>query len=472
MALDALVREVEGSLKAGKVFSDEVTRTAYSYDATPGYRGLPDFVVFASSPEEVSEVLRIASLHGIPVIPRGAGTSLCAGAVPVSGGISLVLSKMNRIIKVDPDNCTAVVEPGVVTADLHAAVEAQRLFYPPDPGSMKVCTLGGNVAANAGGLRGVKYGVTRDYLLGLEAVLASGTRFRVGGETIKNVTGYDLPRLLAGSEGTLAVFTEIILKLLPMPESRRSILAPFSRMDDAAHTILSIFSAGVTPAILEIMDRVTIRAVEQWKSAGLPLDASAVLLIEVDGPEEAVQEEAQAVLRACSSNGATGVRTATTMEEREELWTARRSALSALARVKPTTILEDATVPRGRIPEMFRSVERIASIYGVQIGTFGHAGDGNFHPTVLTDLRDPEEKKKAEKAIGEIFRAALRLGGTLTGEHGIGAAKARFLPLEAGPTELRLYRDIKAVFDPKGILNPHKAIGDRTGGSSVGSGVR
>jgi len=450
-----------------KVVGDEYVLTSkeellsYSYDSTAGVDSVvPKLVAKPGSTEEVAEVIKIANEEEINVIPRGAGSNLCGGTIPVENSVVVVLTRLNKILEIDEENLTATVEAGVITVDVHDAVEEKGLFYPPDPGSMSVSTIGGNIAECAGGLRGLKYGVTKDYVMGLEVVLPTGEIIEVGGKTVKNVTGYDLPKLYTGSEGTLGIITKAILKLIPKPETHKSMMAIFDELDGAAETISNIISNKVVPVTLEIMDKVTIKTVEDFANIGLPTDAEAILLIEVDGIEEVVERDAKKVIKICEEHGARQVKLAKNDEERDDVWAARRSALSALARMKPTTILEDATVPRSNIPDMIRGVNEIAKKYDLQIGTFGHAGDGNLHPTILTDERDKEEMEKVHKAVEEIFDIALGLDGTLSGEHGIGIAKAGFMAQELGEDGLQALRNIKYSLDPKGLLNPHKLIGD------------
>ena len=429
---------------------------AYSYDATPLYQSLPDGVLFPEDTGQVQAILRLASRAGLKVIPRGSGTNLAAGTVPVEGGLVLVLTRLNRVLEIDTENLTATVQPGAITAPFQAQVEALGLFYPPDPGSIQVSTLGGNVATCAGGLRGLKYGVTRDYVLGLEAVLPSGEVLRTGGKVMKDVAGYDLTRLLVGSEGTLAVITEILLKLVPQPEAKRTALALFTDLADAARAVSGIIAARIVPATLEFLDQGTARVVEEYAHAGIPTDVEAVLLIEQDGAPAAVDQDIERIAAICRETGASDVRVAASAEEAAALMTARRSALAALARLRPTTILEDASVPRSRLAEMVQAIAAIARKYDLRICTFGHAGDGNLHPNFLTDSRDKEEIARVEEAFAEIFETALAMGGTITGEHGVGAAKAGYLEWRIGPTGIELMKRLKSAFDPQGVLNPGK----------------
>lgn len=432
---------------------------AYSYDATPLFQALPDGVIRPGSARQVAEILQLSTEHKIPVVTRGSGTNLSAGTVPIQGGLVLNTGRMNRILEIDSENLTATLEPGVITADVHKAVEALGLFYPPDPGSMRISTIGGNIGECAGGLRGLKYGVTRDYVMGLEAVLPTGEIIRTGGKNTKDVAGYDLTRLLVGSEGTLAVITRATLKLLPLPVARRTALALFADMVSAGRAVSRIIAARIIPATLEFLDNGTLQAVEEYAKVGLPTDVAAVLLLEQDGPEAVCAHDIQKLARICQEEGATEVRVAGTAAEGQELMKARRAALSALARRRPTTILEDATVPRAAIAQMVEAVQRIARQYDLEVCTFGHAGDGNLHPTCMTDERNQDEIHRTEAAFDEIFAVALELGGTITGEHGVGYAKAAHLEWKVGPAGMAVMRGIKSAFDPAGILNPGKILG-------------
>ncbi|MQL51974.1 FAD-binding protein [Desulfofundulus thermobenzoicus] len=453
-AIEALRRE----LGAENVITGPEDLLCYSFDATPDLpEGKPDVVVTPENTGQVVKVVKIARQYGLPVYPRGSGTNLSGGTVPIKGGIVLTTVKMNRIIEVDPSNLTATVQPGVIIQDLNDAVAPYGLIYPPDPGTVATATMGGSVAECSGGLRGLKYGVTRHYVMGVEVVLADGEVVRYGGKTVKNVTGYDMVRLFVGSEGTLGIITEIIVRLIPAPEARESILAGFGSLADAGNAVVGIIEKKVIPATMEIMDRVTVETVENFAHVGLPTDVAAVLLIEVDGIPEVVKSEAAIVREIIAKNNG-WVKTAASEAERDGLWAARRAALPALARRKPTTILEDATVPRSKITEMLLAVEEIGKRHNLIIGTFGHAGDGNLHPTILADGRNAEEMERVRAAVDEIFRAALSLGGTLTGEHGIGMAKMRFLPWEMGDAGVKVLRRIKQALDPDNLLNPGKMV--------------
>ena len=429
---------------------------AYSYDGTAALQQVPCVVVFARSTEQVSDVLRFASGRAIPVVTRGSGTGLSGGSLPTSGCILLCLSQMNGILELDPANLTLLAEAGAITASIAEAASGAGLFYPPDPGSMKISTIGGNVAENSGGLRGLKYGVTRNYVMGLEVVLPDGEVIWTGNKCVKDVAGYSLRDLFIGSEGTLGVITKVLLKLIPPPAARKTMLAVYDDMENAARTVSAIISAKIIPCTLEFLDRVTINCVEDYASIGLPREAEALLLIESDGHPAAVGEEAAAMKEIALAHGASSVETASTQEQAAGLAAARRTAFSALARVGPTTILEDATVPRDRLPEMVRHIQDVAERHRLRIGTFGHMGDGNLHPTFLTNERDEEQMHRVEEAMKEIFAKAVELGGTITGEHGVGIAKKAFLPGAVGELNVEVMRRMKRSFDPRGILNPGK----------------
>jgi glycolate oxidase len=456
--LDEAVRRKLRSIVGDDDFRDDPEAlVTHSYDATPMYQKLPDGVIYPEATQEVAEILKVANEHRIPIVGRGAGSNLCAGTVPVEGGIVVVMNRMNRLLEIDTDNLTATFQTGLNTKEFHAAVESLGLFYPPDPSSMVISTLGGNIMECAGGLRGLKYGTTKDYVIGLEAVLPSGEIIRTGGKLYKDVAGYDLTKLLVGSEGTLAIVTEATVKLLPAPKYKKTMLAMYKDIHAAARTVSSIVGHRIIPATLEFIDNPTLRVVEEFNKIGLPLDMEAVLLIEQDGGDEAVvDKDIEEIIRICRTENAAEVRMAHTAEEAEKLMKARRSALSTLARIRPTTILEDATVPRSRIADMVLEINRIAKKYDVQICTFGHAGDGNLHPTCTTDARNKEEIHRVEQAFEEIFEAAVGMGGTITGEHGVGMVKAPYLEWKVGAAGIELMKNIKRAFDPNNIMNPGK----------------
>lgn len=449
------IPELQQIVNPENVITSFEERLTYSYDSTR-LEYMPEVVVKVKTAEQISQIMKLANEYKIPVTPRGAATGLSGGCLCVKGGISLVMVEMNKILDINPVDLLVTVESGVITESVSKAVEHLKLFYPPDPGSMKSSTIGGNIAENAGGLRGLKYGVTKDYVNSMEIVLPTGEIVNMGSNTVKAVTGYNLVDLICGSEGTLGVITKATLGLLPVPADRASILAFFKDMTDAAKTVRDIVAEGIITATLEIVDKVTINAIEDFLKIGLDRTVGAMLLIEVDGQKGAVGIEADIVSKVCKSNNALSVREAKSAQERDKLWEARRASLSSLSRIKPSTILEDATVQRSRIVELVEAVNEIAQKYGMMIGTFGHAGDGNLHPTILTDLRIPEEAEKTEKVIEEIFKATIALGGTLSGEHGIGITKAQYLKLELSKPVYDLMEKIKNAFDPNDILNPEK----------------
>lgn len=455
--LPATVKQaLEAVLGSGAVKDDPESLVTHSFDATPMLQTLPDAVVYPASTEEVSGVMKVLSEHRIPLVSRGSGTNLCGGTVPLQGGVVMVMHRMNRIIDVDLENLTATVQPGLITKQFTEHVEGLGLFYPPDPSSMAISTIGGNIAENSGGLRGLKYGTTKDYVLGLEAVLADGRVIRTGGKLMKDVAGYDLTKLLVGSEGTLAVITEATLKLVPPPKAKKTMLAMYRDLYDAARTVSKIIENRIIPATLEFLDRPTIRVVDDFAKLGLPHDMEAILIIEQDGDPDTVERDIAVIADICRSHRAERTEIAATQEEAAKLLTARRNALTALARLRPTTILEDATVPRSKIADMVMEINRIADKYNVTICTFGHAGDGNLHPTATTDARDKDEVQRVEAAFEEIFEAAIRLGGTITGEHGVGSVKAPYLEWKVGEAGIEMMKGVKAAFDPHGLLNPGK----------------
>lgn len=439
-----------------QLFTSQEDKISYSYDGTPLIDQLPDAIVRPTTKEQLASVVKLANQEHFAIVPRGAGTGLSGGSIPVKNGIIVDLSRWNRIIEIDKENLTAWVEPGVITSQLHQAVEAVGLFYPPDPGSMNICTIGGNVAENSGGLRGLKYGVTKNYVMGLEVVLPTGEIIQCGGKTVKDVAGYNLKDLFIGSEGTLGIFTKILLKLIPKPETSKTMMAYFHSPIDAGKAVSAIIARKIIPCTVEFLDKTTIQCVEDFAKIGLPTNIESLLLLEVDGHRAVVEEEAQNVALCCKENHASEVKVAATEEEAMKLKTARRSAFSALARTKPTTILEDITVPRSEIAVMLEKIDHISKKYNIRIGTFGHAGDGNLHPTCLTDERNHEEIARAEKAYEEIFIEAVKLGGTITGEHGTGLAKKKFLHLVTGSTAIETMKTIKRGLDPNNILNPGK----------------
>jgi glycolate oxidase len=451
-----LLTDLQKLLGAENVLVEKEDLIPYSFDGTAALRQLPGCVAFARSTEQVAATLKLANRTGTSVVTRGSGTGLSGGSLPSPDCLVLCLAKMNKILELDRANLTIFVETGVTTLEVANAASAAGLFYPPDPGSMKISTIGGNVAENSGGLRGLKYGVTRSYVMGLEVVLPDGEVLWTGNKCVKDVAGYSLRDLFIGSEGTLGVITKVLLKLIPKPPAKQTMVATFAQMDHAAQTVSDIIAAQIIPCTLEFLDRTTIRCVEDFSKVGLPLDCEALLLMETDGHAAAVAEESAKMEAIARRNGALEVRVAKNEEEAAKLAAARRNAFSALARVAPTTILEDATVPRSELAKMIRFVAAVAEKYQLRIGTFGHMGDGNLHPTILTDERNAEEMHRVEAAFKDIFDEAIRLGGTITGEHGVGVAKKSFLPKFAGDAQMRVMRELRKVLDPKGILNPGK----------------
>lgn len=445
------------------VYDKYEDRYCYTYDAsfiTAGKKEVPQLILYPGNAQEVAEILKIANEHKIPVIPRGAGSNVSGGTISRSDAIVMVLTRMNKILNIDKKNMIAEVEPGVLTAHFQGEVEKQGLFYPPDPASRAFSTMGGNVAECAGGPRGAKYGVTRDYVLGLEVVLANGQILNIGARTMKSVAGYDLTRLIVGSEGTLAVITKIIVKLLPLPEAKKTMLVIFDDLFKASETVAQVFMAGIIPTTLELLDNIYIRCIEDYMKIGLPVEAEAVLLIEVDGAKNALDEQIEVISQICREQGAYQIKIAQNENEAEELWTARRSAFAAVSKVKPTIIGEDCTVPRDKIPEVVQKIREIAKKYDITIAVLGHAGDGNLHATILADERDHGEMARVDKAVEEIFMATLAVEGTLTGEHGVGRAKSKYLHLEIGPEGLELMKAIKKTLDPNNILNPGPMLGE------------
>jgi glycolate oxidase len=450
-----ILSELVGLLGPGSVLTSAEDLMVYAFDGTAALTQQPGCVVFVRTAAEIQAVLRLAQRTKTPVVTRGSGTGLSGGSLPVPGCIVLCTVHMNRILEVDRANLTLLAEPGATTLQIAEAAAAAGLFYPPDPGSMKISTIGGNVAENSGGLRGLKYGITRNYVMGLEVVLPDGEILFTGNKCVKDVAGYSLKDLFIGSEGTLGVITRVLLRLIPQPAAKQTLMATFDAMDAAAQTVSDIIAAKIIPCTLEFLDRTTLRCVEDYAKIGLP-DCEALLLMETDGHPAQVAEEAARMEEIARANGCREVRKAATEAEANALAGARRSAFSALARVSPTTILEDATVPRSELARMIRFVDQVAKKHLLRIGTFGHMGDGNLHPTFLTDERNTEEMHRVHVAFREIFDEAIRLGGTITGEHGIGVAKKEFLPKFLGDASMRVMRGLRRELDPQGILNPGK----------------
>ncbi len=450
-------KDFEKIVGAENVFSDLADRQTYAYDSAVLQSVTPALVVKPTSTEQLGQVIALCYKLGLPMTVRGSGTNLSGGTVPDSTDSVVILTQgLNKIIEINSSDLYAIVEPGVVTAKFAAAVAEKNLFYPPDPGSQAVSTIGGNIAENAGGLRGLKYGVTKDYVMGLEFFDCEGNLVKSGSRTVKCVTGYNLGGLMTASEGTLGVISKAILKLVPPPRASKAMMAVFADVQNAADAVADIIAAHILPCTLEFMDKETINMVEDDVKIGLPRDAQAILLVEVDGHPAQVADDAETVEKQLKKNGATEIVVARNAEEKNKIWEARRKALPALARRRPTIVLEDATVPRSKIPAMIKTVNEIAEKYKLLVGTFGHAGDGNLHPSILCDRRDKEEFARVEQAIDELFTRTIEMGGTLSGEHGIGTAKAKWLEKETSKATLEFSRKMRLAIDPKRLFNPSK----------------
>ncbi|OPY76915.1 MAG: putative FAD-linked oxidoreductase [Syntrophorhabdus sp. PtaU1.Bin058] len=455
---DKIIEEIIRTVGEENVLTSPEERKCYSYDGR-NEGVIPDLIVFPSSAEDVSKILKLANQYRFPVIPRGQGSGLTGGSIPVCGGIILVFTRMNRIIEIDTENLTATVEPGVITFDLQQEAARHGLFYPPDPASFKYSSIGGNVAECAGGPNSLKYGVTRDYVLGLEVVKPTGEIINTGVRTMKGVVGYDLTRLFVGSEGTLGIVTKIIMKLIPLPEAKATILALFREVEDAAAAVSAIIAAKVVPSTIEFMDRASIQCSEQASPMGLPEGIGGLLLIEVDGDRESIQPQVEKVNRIVLDKKAIQCDVTGDLQEADRLWQARRVLSQATYNLNPVKIAEDVVVPRSHIPTLIRALEEMEKRFGVPILSFGHAGDGNFHVSIM--IKDtPEDRARAEKAVEALFEETIRLGGTLSGEHGIGTSKSAYLGMELSPEVITTMKKIKELFDPNNILNPGKIFSE------------
>ena len=473
MADRTLVRELQAIVGRDAVIHAPEDLLVYEYDATIE-RGLPEAVVLPTSAEQVSQIVKLARRRGLPVVARGAGTGLSGGAIPAAGGIVLVMTRMKRILEIDAENRLAVVEPGLVNLDLSTALSRYGLYYAPDPSSQKACTLGGNVAENAGGPHCLAYGVTTNHVLGLEVVLADGQIVWLGGKTADR-PGYDLRTLVVGSEGTLAVVTKIIVRLLPLPESAVTLLAIFNKMEQASRAVSSVIAQGIVPAALEMLDKMTMRAVEEAVHAGYPPDAEAVLLIEVEGLQDTAGQEAEAIRALCEELGAREVRIGFTPGEREALWAGRKGALGALGRLAPSYYILDGTVPRTKLPQVLQGVYEVGDRYGFPIANVFHAGDGNLHPNIPFDESQPGEVEKVLEAGADIMRICVEAGGTITGEHGVGMEKRDFMRWIFSDDDLEAMKRIQAAFGSEQRFNPGKifpALGSGESTSRRGAVIR
>ena len=451
------IQALEDLVGKENVYSDKAHMIAYSYDATRT-RYEPDAVVFPRHEEDISRILIYCNHHGIVITPRGAGSGFTGGALPTNGGITLAMEKhMNKILEIDMENMVAVVQPGVINMDLQKAVEAVGLFYPPDPASEEYSTIGGNVSENAGGMRAAKYGITKDYVMALRAVRANGDIIRAGKRTIKDVAGYNIAGILTASEGTLAVISEITVKLLPKPKFRKAYMGVFPSVEDAMNAVFKSLASGANPVAMEFMDALVVQALKEKLGVALPEDAGALLIGDVDGNViEEVDFQLNILETSFKENGAQGFVVADTDEERDKLWYARRNASPSITIYGSKKLNEDISVPRSMLPQALKNIYAIGAKYGFKVPCFGHAGDGNIHVNVMVDGSDAKQLDAGHKAIEEIFEMVVEMGGTLSGEHGIGTSKAPFMHIAFNDAELQLFKDIKKAFDPKGILNPGK----------------
>ncbi len=450
------ISKLRSILGKDNVLTSKEDLNAYSYDGTTSWAHMPDVVVLPMTTEQVSEILKLANENKIPVTARGGGTNLSGGSVPIKGGIVLCTTRMNKVLEISKANLTAIVEPGVVLQDFNDILAKQGLFFPPDPQSFYGCTIGGSVAENAGGPRCLKYGVMKQYVLGLEVVMADGYVMKLGGVTVKNRTGYELAMLLTGSEGTLGIMTKIILRLLPMPQAHKSMMAVYDEIDVAAQVVTDILEAGIIPAKIEYVDNFVIRRIEEITPMGLPVDAQVLLLVQVDGSPAAVDADAEQILEILKKGGARVARMAKDVAEEDMFWKARSAGFAAVFSAAHTIVSEDIAVPRDRLAEFVRIQTEISERTGFFIQLLGHAGDGNIHPAIFTDIRDKEQFSKANEAMAEIVKAAIDMGGVLSGEHGIGLEKQKYLKMAMDPVAIEIMKKIKKIMDPNNILNPGK----------------
>ena len=456
MIKESLIGEFQRIVGKENVLTTPEALKAYSYDGTTSWIHEPDVVVFPTSTKEISEIMKIANAEKIPVTPRGGGTNVSGGSVPWHGGIVLCTTKMNKILKIDKENLTATVEPGVVLQDLTLRLMKEGLFFPPDPQSFLGATLGGIIAENAGGPACVKYGVTKQYILGLEVVLANGDIINLGGRTLKNVVGYDLIHIFISSEGTLGIISRAELKLNPLPKARKTIMAVYSDVAVAGESVYKVLENGVIPGKIEFLDNWVINRIEEMMPMGLPKDADAVLLFECDGIPEAVEKETEQIVEITKRYGAVDVRVARDQAEADKYWLARRAGFAAVFGKAPTVLAEDVTVPRNKIPDLIRKCKEVAKKYNLEITVLGHAGDGNLHPSILTDINNKEAYDRAIKGLDEIIESTVELGGVLSGEHGIGLEKQKFFRRVIDPNVINLMKGIKQLVDPNNIMNPGK----------------
>ena len=458
MLMNKTIKDLEKILTSDNILYELEERYAYAQDASNNFVSLPDVVVFAQTIEQVQEIVKIANKYTIPIICRGAGTNTVGACVPEHGGIILNFSKMNKILEINKENMTAKVQPGVVVGDLQTEVEKLGLYYPPDPSNLKVSTIGGSIAQNSAGARTFKYGATKDYVIDLEIVTADGEILHTGANTAKNVTGLNLTQLIVGSEGTLAIVTEALMRLIPKPEFKNVLLVYYDRLDDAVNSVTAILQHHLLPAVVDIIDRKTINTIEDFMPTGLLCDKEAALLIEIDGDRASVEYQQEKVIALCKENSAAHIVCAKNEEEQERIWTSRRSAFAACAKLAPNVITEDVVVPRSKIYELAKGIERLSEKYGIITLIMGHIGDGNIHPNFALDLRDSDVRIRFEKLKKELFELAVSLGGTLSGEHGIGCQKSQYLNLVLSENTFGLMKKIKTVFDPKNIMNPGKFL--------------